>query len=103
MLFPHIAAMEAALVNDSPMPPAPGRTVRNPIRMMEHEHDAAGRDLRRMRELTSDYQPPRGACNTFRALYAQLAELESDLHTHIHLENNVLFPRAAALEQRLRR
>lgn len=101
VLFPHIAAMETALLEDAPAPAAPGGTVRNPIRMMEHEHDHAGQALGRIRELTSDFQPPQDACNTFRALYAQLAELEGDLHTHIHLENNILFPRAAALEQRL--
>ena len=99
VLFPHIMAMEAAQRNNAPAPLAPGGTVRNPIRMMEHEHDDAGRALSRIRELTSDHEPPEGACNTFRALYAQLAELEGDLHTHIHLENNILFPRAAALEE----
>ena len=98
VLFPHIVAMEAALRNHAPAPAAPGGTVRNPIRMMEHEHDDAGRALTTIRELTSNHEPPEGACNTFRALYAQFAELESDLHTHIHLENNILFPRAAAME-----
>jgi len=102
VLFPHSVALERAERNRQPAPPAPGGSVRNPIRMMEHEHDDAGRALSRMRELTSDHEPPEGACNTFRALYAQLAELERDLHTHIHLENNVLFPRAAKLEERLR-
>ena len=101
VLFPHIAAMERAAQGDEPAPPAPGGSVRNPIRMMEHEHDDAGRALSRIRELTSNHEPPEGACNTFRALYAQLAELERDLHTHIHLENNILFPRAAELEKRL--
>ncbi|MCB9383518.1 MAG: iron-sulfur cluster repair di-iron protein [Bryobacterales bacterium] len=102
VLFPHVAALEKAERNQEPAPPAPGGSVRNPIQMMEHEHDDAGRALSRIRELTSDHEPPAGACNTFRALYAQLAELERDLHTHIHLENNVLFPRAAELEERLR-
>ncbi len=98
VLFPHIVAMESAQRNNAPQPLAPGGTVRNPIRMMEHEHDDAGRALSRIRELTSGHEPPEGACNTFCALYAQLAELEDDLHAHIHLENNILFPRAAALE-----
>lgn len=98
VLFPHIVAMESAQRNNAPQPMAPGGTVRNPIRMMEHEHDDAGRALSRIRELTSCHEPPEGACNTFRALYAQLAELEEDLHSHIHLENNILFPRAAAFE-----
>ncbi len=101
VLFPHARALERAASERTPPPPAPGGTVRNPIRMMEHEHDDAGRALSNMRRLTSDYEPPQDACNTFRALYAQLAELEQDLHTHIHLENNILFPRAAALEDRL--
>lgn len=75
-------------------------SVANPIRVMEHEHDSAGRALREMRSLTSGYQAPPHACNTFRALYAGLAELEKDLHLHIHLENNILFPRALAAEGR---
>lgn len=102
VLFPYIAVMERAEQERVPVPPAPGGSVRNPIRMMEHEHDDAGRALSRIRELTHDHEPPADACNTFRALYAQLAELEQDLHTHIHLENNILFPRAADLEKRLR-
>jgi regulator of cell morphogenesis and NO signaling len=102
VLFPHVAAMEAAQRDNAAAPPAPGGTVRNPIRMMEHEHDDAGLALGRIRVLTSDFEPPEGACNTFRALYAQLAELESDLHTHIHLENNILFPRAVAFEDSAR-
>jgi regulator of cell morphogenesis and NO signaling len=102
VLFPHICALERAAISHSTPPVAPGGAVRNPIRMMEHEHEDAGRALSRICELTSNYEPPEGACNTFRALYAQLADLERDLHTHIHLENNVLFPRAARLEDRLR-
>ena len=102
VLFPYIARLERAAAGAEPPPQAPGGTVRNPIRMMEIEHDEAGAALRRMRELTSDYTLPEGACNTFRALYAQLEEIEGDLHRHIHLENNILFPRAAALEDRLR-
>jgi regulator of cell morphogenesis and NO signaling len=73
-------------------------SVRNPIRVMTAEHDSAGDALARLRELTGGYTPPADACNTFRAFYAELAELERDLHQHIHLENNILFPRAVALE-----
>jgi regulator of cell morphogenesis and NO signaling len=65
---------------------------------MEHEHDSAGTLLARMREVTRDYTLPEDACNTFRGLYHGLQEMEADLHQHIHLENNILFPRAAALE-----
>jgi regulator of cell morphogenesis and NO signaling len=67
-----------------------------PIAVMEHEHEIAGAALRRIRALTDNYTPPEGACNTWRALWAGLGELESDTHLHIHLENNILFPRAAA-------
>ena len=62
------------------------------------EHDSAGDALEKLRRLTSGFTPPADACNTYRALYFELAELESDLHRHIHLENNILFPRAVALE-----
>ena len=66
--------------------------------MMEHEHDNAGAALREIRQLTNDFTPPDGACPTWRALYAQLEELEVDLHTHVHLENNILFPRTVQME-----
>jgi regulator of cell morphogenesis and NO signaling len=65
-----------------------------PVSMMEQEHESAGAALRRLRELTKDYQIPPEACNTWRALWHGLAALEESLHQHIHLENNILFPRA---------
>jgi regulator of cell morphogenesis and NO signaling len=68
--------------------------VEPPIRRMIFEHDSAGNALAGMRRITADYTPPADACNTFRALYAGLERLEADLHQHIHLENNILFPRA---------
>lgn len=67
-----------------------------PISVMEHEHESAATALRRLRELTHDYEVPTEACNTWRALWHGLAALETDLHEHIHLENNILFPRASA-------
>lgn len=67
-----------------------------PIAVMIHEHENAGAALRKLRELTNDYTVPAEACNTWRALWHGLAALESDLHDHIHLENNILFPRALA-------
>jgi regulator of cell morphogenesis and NO signaling len=70
--------------------------ITQPIAMMEHEHDSAGRALDELRGLTGNYQLPAHACATYRALYAGLAALEADLHLHIHLENNILFPRAKA-------
>lgn len=79
-----------------------GGTIAMPILMMETEHDEAADALRRLRSLTDGFTPPEDACNTFRGLYHGLAELEADTHRHIHLENNILFPRAAELEKRLR-
>ena len=61
---------------------------------MLREHNETGDALRRLRELTGDYTVPEGACNTWRALWYGLAALETSLHEHIHLENNILFPRA---------
>jgi regulator of cell morphogenesis and NO signaling len=66
--------------------------------MMEHEHESAGQALSRIREITGDFAIPEYACVTYRALMSGLDELERDLHMHIHLENNILFPRAESLE-----
>jgi regulator of cell morphogenesis and NO signaling len=68
----------------------------HPIAMMRHEHDEAGEELRAIAALTGDMTPPEGACNSWRALYAGLAKLAEDLTEHIHIENNVLFPRFEA-------
>jgi len=76
-----------------PMIRSTGRGSMGPIRVMLAEHDSAGDALAALRSLTSGYAVPEGACNTWRSLYFELAELERDLHRHIHLENNVLFPR----------
>ena len=98
VLFPYIVELERAeKANLSPPIPHFG-TVKNPIRMMMAEHDADGDRLRKMRAVTNDYSLPDGACPSFTALYAGLEDLERDLHKHIHLENNVLFPAAAELE-----
>jgi regulator of cell morphogenesis and NO signaling len=70
-----------------------GSGASGPISVMQREHDDHGAALQRIRDLTTDYVPPAGACATWRALYLRLAELESELMDHIHLENNVLFPR----------
>ncbi len=66
------------------------------VAVMEQEHESAGRALERLRELTNGYTVPEGACNTWRALWHGLADLEESMHQHIHLENNILFPRALA-------
>jgi regulator of cell morphogenesis and NO signaling len=94
ILFPMIKELEASAT----APCFHCGSVNNPIRVMEHEHDRAGDALARIRELTRDYSPPSDACNTYRTLLTELAALETDLHQHIHKENNILFPRAAAME-----
>jgi regulator of cell morphogenesis and NO signaling len=98
VLFPYIERMEEAVLQHEPILPPPFGTVANPVRMMEHEHEDAGVALRTLRETSQDYTPPEDACTSFRALYTALGNFEKDLHQHIHLENNVLFPRAIAME-----
>lgn len=98
ILFPFIVSLERAAVEGSPSPRAPFGTVGNPIRMMEHEHESAGGALARIRELTNAYTSPEDGCTTFRVCLRELAAFERDLHTHVHLENNVLFPKALRLE-----
>ena len=99
VLFPYIEQIERHVSDGAPMPEVHCGTVQNPIRQMEYEHDNAGAALAKMRQLSSDYQPPADACAKFTALYDGLAQLENDLHEHIHLENNILFPKAVRLEQ----
>ena len=98
VLFPYIIRMEEAAVANQALPPPPFGTVRNPVRVMMAEHDAAGYILGRMREASSDYTVPADGCISYKTLYSALAELEVDLHQHIHLENNILFPRAVEQE-----
>jgi regulator of cell morphogenesis and NO signaling len=98
ILFPYINRMEAAVIKHQPIPRPPFGSVQNPVSMMEHEHDSAGNALRAIREASKGYAVPTEACISFQTLYSALAEFEADLHQHIHLENNVLFPRAIAIE-----
>jgi len=100
MLFPAIQRSEAATQGGMPVPPPPFGSIRNPIAVMEREHDSAGDALGRIRELTHGFEAPSYACSTYRAMLEGLQALETDLHTHIHLENDILFPRAIALEER---
>ncbi len=98
LLFPYIVAAAACREKGDDEPGACFGAVQNPIRQMEHEHDAAGELLRRIRDVTDGYHLPEDACPTFAALYDEFRQLEADLHQHIHLENNVLFSRALELE-----
>ncbi|HEX6898238.1 MAG TPA: iron-sulfur cluster repair di-iron protein [Thermoanaerobaculia bacterium] len=97
VLFPYVVTLERSLNEGRPPARAPFGPVEGPISVMEAEHDDAGRLLEEMRRLSGGYQPPEGACGTFRALFSGLEALEKEMHLHVHLENNVLFPRVVAL------
>jgi len=101
ILFPFIKEIGKAKKNGTSLSPASFGSIQNPINMMESEHTEAGDILRQISELSNNFMPPSGACNTFRALYAKLEEYQNDLFQHIHLENNILFPKAIALEKEL--
>ncbi|TPW17685.1 MAG: iron-sulfur cluster repair di-iron protein [bacterium] len=96
ILFPMIRALESGEPSSADVPAGCARGVGGPIHVMEAEHESAGQALARMRFLTDDFTPPPAACLTYRALLAGLAELETDMHRHVHKENNILFPRAEA-------
>lgn len=98
VLFPFIRSLDQALQRGEPVPRFHCGSVSAPIHVMEDEHQSAGEALRRIRELAFGFRPPRDACDSYRVLLAGLRELESDLHLHIHKENNILFPRAVAVE-----
>jgi len=98
VLFPYITKLERAKNEGTAKPHGCFGTVASPIAMMTQEHEAAGALLAEIRQLSGDYTPPVGACPTFHAFYNGLREFEQDLHQHIHLENNILFPRAMAME-----
>jgi len=98
VLFPYVIRLEESFVAGEPAPPAMFGTVVNPVRMMMQEHDSAGDALRTLRAVTKDYSAPEDACISYRTLYEAFKEFEADLHQHIHLENNILFPRAVAME-----
>ncbi len=100
ILFPYVTRMEEAAFAGEPVPPAMFGTVVNPVRMMMQEHDGAGDALRKLRQVTNDYALPADVCISYATLYDALKAFEADLHQHIHLENNILFPRAVALESK---
>ncbi|GAA4296096.1 iron-sulfur cluster repair di-iron protein [Aestuariibaculum suncheonense] len=100
VLFPFVKKLVNAELKQTAVE-APGfGTVRNPIAMMMQEHDNEGVRFRKIAEITGNYTPPADACNTYRVTFAMLQEFEEDLHLHIHLENNILFPAAEKLESR---
>ena len=99
MLFPYIVNLERSTARGGPQAAGCFGSVRNPIRVMMTEHDAAGSAMAEIRQLSNGFDPPAGACPTYRGFYQSLSEFERDLHQHVHLENNMLFPRAIKLEE----
>jgi len=101
VLFPYVTRLQAVATSGDSLVASPFGSVGNPIAALEEEHEKVGRAVADLRKLTADYTPPEDACNTFRGLFLGLAELERDLHDHIHIENNILFPEAARMEAEL--
>ncbi len=99
ILFPFIKKMVKSSISGQVIQLPGFGTVENPIAMMMQEHDNEGERFRKIAELTNSYNPPADACNTYKVTFAMLDEFEQDLHLHIHLENNILFPKAAQLEK----
>jgi len=94
ILFPYVKAMEEANLHRFKLSPPHFGTIENPIAMMEHEHNTEGERFRQIATLSNNYIPPSDVCQTYKVAFSLLKEFESDLHTHIHLENNILFPEA---------
>ena len=98
ILFPYIKQLESSKTTGSPAPGGFG-SILQPISVMENDHDIVGNLADEIRVLSSNYTTPANACNSYSLLYKKLAEFEDDLHMHIHLENNILFPRAVEMEK----
>lgn len=101
ILFPHIRKMVMAKTSNTNLKPPHFGTVQNPVQMMMNEHTVEGDRFARISELSNNYTPPSDGCNTYKVAFALLNEFEQDLHLHIHLENNILFPKAILMEQEL--
>lgn len=101
VLFPYVKELVKAKKESSGAAQPHFGTVKNPVSAMEHEHDMAGDIVKELAVLTHNYTPPAMACNTYRALFSKMEEFQNDLFQHIHLENNILFPKAIQLEAKL--
>ena len=101
ILFPYIKKLVKAFKDGTELERPHFGSIENPVQMMHEEHDHAGSVFKRIAVLTNNYNTPEGACNTFKALYSKLEEFEQDLHQHIHLENNILFPKAITLKNQI--
>lgn len=99
ILFPFVRSMVKAKYNGEPIRAPHFGTVENPVDMMKHEHTVEGERFRKIAEITNEYTPPSDACNTYRVAFSMLQDFENDLHKHIHLENNILFPKAIKMEK----
>lgn len=101
ILFPYIKELVSAKKESKTIERAPFGKVNNPTQMMETEHKKAGEDMQAIRDLTEDYKLPQEACNSYQILFKKLQEFENDLFSHVHLENNILFPKAVVLEKEI--
>jgi len=101
ILFPYVEELAAAKRTGARLPGSPFGTVQNPIRVMEDDHQVVGDLVAQIGQLTGGYQPPADGCTTYQLCFSELKRFEADLHRHVHLENNILFPGAVELEQTL--
>ncbi|OPC37759.1 iron-sulfur cluster repair di-iron protein [Elizabethkingia miricola] len=99
ILFPFVRNMIKAQQTGEALRQPHFGTVENPVNMMQHEHTVEGERFEKIAQLTDGYTPPADACNTYKVAFAMLQDFENDLHTHIHLENNILFPKSIHLEK----
>jgi regulator of cell morphogenesis and NO signaling len=102
VLFPFIKELSRAKNSGDVSALAAYPAINGPVQMMEADHEAAGEILAAIQNVTNNFAPPAGSCNSFQLLYKKLQDLDADLHQHIHLENNLLFPKALKLEKELR-
>jgi len=99
ILFPHIKILAEVKRGEVKYVAPPFGSIANPIRVMEAEHENAGAAFDSIKQLANGYDTPADACNTFRVYYAELENFENDLHKHVHLENNILFPKSLIFEK----
>lgn len=101
ILFPFIKKMVQSNITHTKIESPHFGLVENPITMMKHEHEHEGERFAKIATLSNDYTPPADACNTYKVTFSMLQEFEQDLHKHIHLENNILFPKAIELQKKV--
>ena len=99
ILFPYVKKLCQAIKENSSIEQPHFGTIENPIAMMMDEHENEGERYSKISQLTNNYTPPEDACNTYKVAFLMLQEFEQDLHKHIHLENNILFPKAKEIEK----